>query len=160
MPSHPSTPRERLHRALGFTLVEIMIVIILIGLLAAMAMPAYRRVQVRSQNTRFINDLRIARGNIDTYVTERGEYPPDGNAGFPAELDSYFGYVTWTRSTVLGGSWDWDYEQFGFKAGLSVYQPTASADQFLALDAQFDDGNLATGNFRSRDNGYIYIIEL
>lgn len=160
MHSHQPTPRKRLHRALGFTLVEIMIVVILIGLLAAIAVPAFRRAQVKSQNTRFINDLRIAKGAIDTYVGDHGEYPPDGASGFPAELGSDFGSETWTRPTALGGSWDWDYEQFGIKAGLSVLNPVASTEQFQALDAQFDDGNLATGNFRARTNGYIYIFEL
>ncbi len=160
MPSHMPTPRTRLHRVLGFTLVEIMIAVILIGLLAAIAVPHYRRVQAKAQNTRFTNDLRIACEGIDTYALDRNGYPPDGPPGaFPAELDAYLNLTTWTRPTALGGSWDWDYEQFGYKAGLSVYQPTAPVAQFQALDTQLDDGNLNTGHFRSHPNGYIYIME-
>ena len=34
--------------------------------------------------------------------------------------------VPWTQPTVTGGRWDWDNGLFGFKTGVSVYQPTAS----------------------------------
>ncbi len=60
---------------------------------------------------------------------------------------------------MLGGSWRWNHEQFGFKAGISVYHPTAPVEQFQALDTQLDDGNLNTGYFRSHANGYIYVME-
>ena len=49
--------------------------------------------------------------------------------------------------------------QFGVKAGVSVYQPTAPHDQLQRLDAILDDGDLSTGSFRARAAGYIFIIE-
>ena len=37
--------------------------------------------------------------------------------------------MEWTKPNTLGGQWDWDNGQFGFKAGVSVYRPTASSAQ-------------------------------
>ena len=54
--------------------------------------------------------------------------------------------------------WDWDYKQFGCTAGISVYQPMADAAQMQELDALIDDGDLSSGNFRTRSDGYIYVI--
>src|SRR6266436_344506 len=43
----------------GFTLVEIMIVVAIIALLAAIAVPGFLRARKRSQATRILNDLRM-----------------------------------------------------------------------------------------------------
>ncbi|MFU8779872.1 MAG: prepilin-type N-terminal cleavage/methylation domain-containing protein [Kiritimatiellia bacterium] len=44
-------------------------------------------------------------------------------------------------------------------SGVSVYRPSRTAAEMQAIDARIDDGNLNTGNFRHRTDGYIYIIE-
>ena len=48
--------------------------------------------------------------------------------------------------------------QFGFAAGISVYQPKADAGQMQDIDRLVDDADLSTGSFRSRSNGYIYVV--
>lgn len=54
----------------GFTLVEIMIVVAIVGLLAGIAVPSFLRARMRSQATDVLNDLRILDAAVDQYATE------------------------------------------------------------------------------------------
>ncbi len=54
----------------GFTLVEIMIVVAIIALLAAIAVPGFLRARKRSQATKILNDLRMIDGAVDQYAIE------------------------------------------------------------------------------------------
>ena len=76
----------------GFTLVEIMIVVAIIGLLAALAVPGLQRSRMRSQGNRIINDARQADGAIDQWALETGQV--NGNA-----------IVTTAAALYLKGAW-------------------------------------------------------
>lgn len=56
----------------GFTLVEIMIVVVIIGLLAAMAIPAFQKVRETSQTKAIVNNLRQIASGADQYFIENG----------------------------------------------------------------------------------------
>ena len=55
-------------RAHGFTLVEIMVVVAIIALLAAIAVPGFLRARKRSQAGRVVNDLRLIDSAVDQYA--------------------------------------------------------------------------------------------
>jgi prepilin-type N-terminal cleavage/methylation domain-containing protein len=57
----------------GFTLVEIMIVVSIIALLAAIAVPGFLRARKRSQASRIINDLRLIDSAVDQYAIENSK---------------------------------------------------------------------------------------
>ena len=59
--------------ARGFTLVEIMIVVAIIALLAAIAVPGFLRARKRSQASRVINDLRLIDSAVDQYAIENNK---------------------------------------------------------------------------------------
>ena len=54
----------------GFTLVEIMIVVAIIALLAAIAVPGFLRARKRSQASKVLNDLRLIDSAVDQYAIE------------------------------------------------------------------------------------------
>ena len=56
----------------GFTLVEIMIVVVIIGLLAAMAIPAFQKVREQSREKAMLNNLRQVASAGQQYVLEEG----------------------------------------------------------------------------------------
>src|SRR5471032_2104829 len=60
------------NKSKGFTLVEIMIVVVIIGLLAAMAIPAFQKVRTNSQDKAVLNNARQLSGASDQYYLENG----------------------------------------------------------------------------------------
>jgi prepilin-type N-terminal cleavage/methylation domain-containing protein len=71
----------------GFTLVEIMIVVAIIALLAAIAVPGFLRARKRSQASRIINDLRLIDSAVDQYAIETNK--TSGVAVATADWTSY-----------------------------------------------------------------------
>src|SRR3954449_10107880 len=61
----------------GFTLVEIMIVVAIIALLAAIAVPGFVRSRKRSQAAKVLNDLRMIDNAIDQYALEANKKSGD-----------------------------------------------------------------------------------
>lgn len=145
----------------GFTLVEIMIVVAIIGLLAAMGMPVWAKSRRNSQNNAFINDLRVATYAAQTCMFETGGWPTEtGPGAIPPELLPYVNSVTWRNLTPVGGNWDWEKNVSGCVAGVAISAPSVGAVQMQEIDAKIDDGDLSTGRFHTRGSGgYIYVLE-
>jgi prepilin-type N-terminal cleavage/methylation domain-containing protein len=151
-----------MRRDSGFTLVEMMIVVAIIALLAAVAVPGFLRARQRSQNAKLINGLRVASDAVTLYAIENGRYPADVNRGVvPPGMATYLDQsFDWTAPTPIGGRWDWDFGRPGARAAVSVVQSTASLHQLREIDAMYDDGDLTTGRFQDLgDDRYADIIE-
>ena len=62
-------------KARGFTLIELMVVIAIIGILVSMAAPSYQHIVQRAQETVLRHNLAAIRDVIDQYYADKGKYP-------------------------------------------------------------------------------------
>ena len=96
----------------GFTLVEIMIVVVIIGLLAAMAIPAFQKVRRSSTKSTMANDIKQLAGAANQYFMEFGvstvsygqivNKANDTTAGYLKELSK--GVVCATATINMGST--------------------------------------------------------
>jgi len=59
----------------GFTLVELLIVMSILGILASISVPSYRRHQLKARETVLSEDLYQMRRSIDAFYADKGQYP-------------------------------------------------------------------------------------
>jgi prepilin-type N-terminal cleavage/methylation domain-containing protein len=154
----------------AFTLVELCVVVFIIGMLAAIALPTLKRISQKARVAAVANDLRTFTTALQTYNLQYGKWPADVTPGvMPKEMVGALPNA-FTLKTPIGGNYDWDQNVspngFLTKAAITlITQGTnkVSSDTALltAIDKALDDGNLKTGNVRlGSTNALVYIIEL
>lgn len=85
----------------GFTLVEIMIVVAIIGLLAALAIPGFVKARKQSQGRRILNDARQMDSAIDQWALENSQV--DGATVNTTAAASYL-KTAWKSNDLLGNA--------------------------------------------------------
>jgi prepilin-type N-terminal cleavage/methylation domain-containing protein len=80
MTLHPSTPKSPLTPRSGFTLVEMMVVILIIGLLTAVSVTAVMRAMTTGRQTAIKLEVNALSQAVERYMQKYGDYPPDGSS--------------------------------------------------------------------------------
>ncbi|MBX7246976.1 MAG: type II secretion system protein GspG, partial [Candidatus Sumerlaeaceae bacterium] len=80
-------PAARFH-VRGFTLIELLIVVAIIAILAAIAVPNFLEAQTRSKVSRTQSDLRSLATALEAYRVDNNGYPTVGTPAFPSPLDA------------------------------------------------------------------------
>ena len=91
----------------GFTLIELMIVIAIVAILVALAVPAYQDYTIRAKVGECINAAAVPKLQVSEYFETVGSFPADISvAGILAQGDSQYcwNYSTYTAATSVSAS--------------------------------------------------------
>ena len=124
----------------GFTLIELMIVVAIIGILAAIAIPAYQDYTLRAKVTEGINLAAAAKSAVSEYYVSQGSFPTDNAAaGLNTTIKS--DYVS--SVTVSAG-----------KITVTLAGPTEISGKTFTLTPTYADGAIkwtcATGTVEKK----------
>jgi prepilin-type N-terminal cleavage/methylation domain-containing protein len=160
--THRSIP-NRLKR--GFTLIEILIVVVILGVLASVVIAQFSGVSDDAQRTAFITSGKTFVEAAQRYYIDYGYFPNDAPGRLPDGFGDYVTAHQFEGVTPIGGLWDTAENAYGFRASLGVFygagapSPHRDDDYMRLIDEAVDDGDLATGSFQKVANTrYFWVV--
>lgn len=139
-------------RHFAFTMVEIMVVVVIVGILATMLVNGFRLVREHTHNSKILNDFRTFEYGFINYNMTHGDWPESPGPGIlPSGMDDFIKKKDFEGSNYVKGLWVWEKsdDSGSFLAGISLVNPEVTTEQMVKVDRQLDDGNLSTGRFRN-----------
>lgn len=112
------------HKNYGFTIIELLIVIVVVAIVAGISVVAYRGFQARAQESSISSSLAQAKKKLELYKVDHGSYPPTGHF---SDID-----IANTAVTVQYSSTDGAAYCLSGIAGNTVYHLTNSTTKLTA----------------------------
>lgn len=142
-------------RRRGFSMIELMTVMAVIGLLAALGIPRYRDMKRRAFYANVVSDFNTVRVAAYNYFADNATYPPDGGSGAPpAVLVPYLpeGFVFENENYTLDYDvWPSPFNPSQFVIGVTVTSKDQELVNLVARNIQAGGMGINVGN------GYTYI---
>lgn len=113
----------------GFTIVELLIVIVVIGILAALVITTFTGIQQRARNTERETDIKAIHGQVEAYYAQNGRYPTMANLN-----DG-----TWRSTNMKGLDQEALRDPKGASAAL-VNAAAANVYSYVTVDTNCDNG--------------------
>lgn len=140
----------------GMTLVELLIVVAILGILAAIVVPTVSNARERAQVNAIATDLKSLTDSIQRYHVDHGVYPnPAAYARVPGALSGYLpetGNVQTAAGFTLGylkpKSPLTTYGGKPFSVASMVRVPSGQLNMRDDIDAVLDDGDILNGSFQ------------
>jgi type IV pilus assembly protein PilA len=149
---------EKMRRNEGFTLIELMIVVAIIGILAAIAIPNFLKFQLRSKAGEGKLNLAAIRTAEESYFAEAGTYWPWGSSPGAGDATLSSQKQTWDAAVLcpnhppvagdpgfcfIGWAPEGDvYFNYGVSTNNGVPAPGNPSNQFVAVGSSDIDGDL------------------
>ncbi len=151
VPAAGAPPERRSQATRGFTMIEVLIVVVILGILASIVMPAFGGSTDEARKGAFISELQVFADAAEYASARNGGNIADSSTGdVPPELEPYIDTTGWTNGTPIGGEWDIEANENGVTLAVGVhFRDDQPSDEFMQdIDARFDNGDLSSGAFR------------
>jgi len=92
----------------AFTLIELLIVVAIIAILAAIAVPNFLEAQIRGKFARAVSDMRTLATGVEAYAVDNNRYPPNNavnNWSTPFQITTPISYLTQGRLQDPFANW-------------------------------------------------------
>ncbi|MEQ8845436.1 MAG: type II secretion system protein [Phycisphaerales bacterium] len=150
----------------GFTLIEILIVVVILGVLAAIVVPQAANAAGNAAQTAFARNCKQFADAAVIHRSRTGFWIGDGGSGtIPAGLEDFVDRESWENGTPIDGVWDSESRpDFDITLGIGVHfqavEGRKDAAYMTVVDSILDDGDLTTGGFRQfASDRFYYIVE-
>ena len=162
-PSLLTMPRERVgnNGSRGLVLVELLFILLVLVLAGVLLFMGLGRIRHKTRLDQLGADMQTFSKVFEQAWAENGRWPAT-----TAEAASRLQDGRWADGSGFGGEYGWVPPSAAGRPGmitLTAFSPSRSLEltpaDLLALDRRIDDGNLATGRFRTGFNGWpVYLV--
>ena len=144
----------------GFTLLEMVVVILVLGILAGVAAPKFTSLSKDSQAATILQNVNVIFDAVEMFAAEHGRLPDDADAGeIPTELEPYLRSTKiFTESTSYCSTFEWDGPNgptTSFGVALTVTGGATGMQLYMKLEEIADDGTAVAGWIRAGGGGSV-----